>query len=889
MKFHFTLIALLIASGACAQVFLGNKTGEPLTFREMQLQFDEWKKNKDLKSEKHWKYFKRWEMDMQMHANGKGERGNPAEYIDAITKAAKEKEAAASSKFATASWYPVGPNWIPANQTGYMENGIGRINCISFHPTDANTYYVGVAQGGVWKTVNNGQTWAPITDNLPITRISDIAIDASDPNNTMYISVCDFEYVGVGLYLDGRKRNSHYGLGVYKTTDGGATWQPTGLTFQLTDGDASLIRRVLVHPTNSSQLVACGVSGMYISSDAGATWTKNLDSLFWDMVQDPVNPNVLYAASGWVMNANDGHAAIYKSTDFGATWTMLSTGIPMQGAVQRIKLAIAPSDNNYIYALAVDTQRGLYGFYKSTNAGSSWQYINPGVNILEGGQGNNSGGQGTYDLGFMVSASNRDLLYAGGVNLWGSSDGAQTWQPASHWTLYYGPTIHADIHFIERHPITNEIYVCNDGGISRTSNVVLHSWTSAQNGIDWPTQWTNISNGMAVTSFYRLSSSKNATGRLMAGSQDNASFYYDNGTWSTIFGGDGMDNYLPPYDDDAVLGSSQYGWFYLSYDDGISDIGIDPNVNWENGEWTTPVVANDNNPYTMYVGYENVVKSIDGGVTWTALASFPNPTTNEVSALAVAKSNGNVIYAAKRVRHEFGLPGSVYRTTNGGSSWTDITSNLPDSLFYTSIEVSETDANTAYITMAGFDAALKVFKTSDGGSTWQNISYNLPNLPVNCIKYIPGSGGMLIAATDIGVYTLQPSSTAWTNQSTGLPNVIVSDIEFNAAINKIYISTFGRGIWATDLDVFVGIKETGTATLDAGLFPSLNNGSFTIKVGGISEELSLEVIDIKGSVVHSSTIAGAGTYSYNLDLPAGMYFAKMRGKAISAVKKFVVE
>ena len=889
MKLHITLIALLIAAGASAQKFIKNETGKPLTFREMQWQFNEWKKNTDLKTEKHWKHYKRWEMDMQMHTNAKGERGDAAAYIDAVVKAAQEKEASSSAKFATGSWYPVGPNLVPSNQTGYMENGIGRINCMTFHPTDANTYFVGVAQGGVWKTVNNGQTWAPLTDNLPITRISDIAIDASDPN-TMYVSVCDFEYIGVGLYLDGRKRNSHYGLGVYKTTDGGTSWQPTGLTFQLTDGDASLIRRVLVNPTNSSQLVACGASGMYISSDAGASWTKNLDSLFWDMVQDPVNPNILYAATGWVMNANDGHAAIYKSTDFGATWTMLNTGIPLQGAVQRIKLAIAPSDNNYIYALTVDTQRGLYGFYKSTNAGSTWQYINPPLNILESGQGNNSGGQGTYDLGFMVNTTNRNLLYAGGVNMWGSADGAQTWQPISHWTLNYGPTLHGDIHFIERHPITNETYVCSDGGIYRTANVVLHSWSSAQSGIDWPTQWTNLSNGMAVTSFYRLSSSRNTTGRLMAGSQDNASFYYDNGYWSTIFGGDGMDNYLGPADDNSVLGSSQYGWFYLSNDDGNSNLGIDPNVNFENGEWTTPVVADYNLPGRLYVGFGNMVRSNDGGFSWTSLGTFPNSTTsNEVSAIAVANSNSNVLYAAKRVRHEYGIPGSVYRSSNGGTTWTDITSTLPDSLYFTSIEASETDANTAYITMAGFEAGLKVFKTTDGGNTWQNISYNLPNLPVNCIKYVPNSGGLLVAATDIGIYTIQSNSTTWTSQSTGLPNVIVSDIEFNVPLNKIYVSTFGRGIWATDLDMFVGIRNTPPAVLEAELYPSVNNGSFTINVSNTNEELRLEVIDIKGSIVNTLTIPGQGSYKFVMDLPAGMYFARMSGSSISGVKKFVVE
>src|SRR5690606_5117316 len=178
----------------------------------------------------------------------------------------------------------------------------------------------------------------------------------------------------------------------------GSTWFPTGLTFQLTNGDASLIKKVLVNPTNSNELVACGVSGMYKSLNGGTSWTKQLDSLFWDMVQDPVNPNVLYAASGWVKNANEGHAGIYKTTDFGNIWSLLNTGIPMQGVVQRIKLAIAPSNSNFIYALACDINDGCYGIYQSTNAGSNWIYKAAQLNILEHGLGNDPGGQGTYDL-----------------------------------------------------------------------------------------------------------------------------------------------------------------------------------------------------------------------------------------------------------------------------------------------------------------------------------------------------------------------------------------------------------------------------------------------------------------------------------------------------------
>lgn len=891
MKKFLLVFVLLIVAQLNAQKFITPPANRPITFKEMQRQFNDWSKTTDLSKTKGWKYFKRWEMEMLMHTNAQGEIGDPTEYINAAIDVADQKAAASSQRMASSAWYPVGPNTIPNNLTGYMENGIGRINCMTFHPTNANTYYVGVAQGGLWKTTNNGASWTPLTDNLPITRISDIVIDPADPDSTMYISVCDFEYIGFGLYLNGRKRNTHYGLGIYKTTDAGQTWNATGLSFQQTQGDASLIRKIIIDPTNSNNLLACGVSGMYRSTNAGVTWTTVDTGLFWDMVIDPVSPNIIYAATGWVLNSNDGSAGIMKSADFGLTWTTLPTGIPATGLVQRVKLAIAASDPNYIYALTVDTQSGLYGIYKTTNAGTSWTFINPALNILEAGTGTNSGGQGTYDLGFMVSPTNRDELYAGGVNLWGSSNGGVTFNPASHWTLSYGATLHGDIHFIVAHPVTGNIFVCSDGGVYYTTAYLTQTWNQANNGNPWPTQWTNVSNGMQITSFYRISSSRNAAGRLCAGAQDNATFYFENNAWSTIFGGDGMDNYLDPLDNDLVFGSSQYGNFYYSPDDGNSAGNLDANVNFEAGEWTSPIVADYNQYGTIYCGFENVTATSDNGTNWSAISNFPFlGNSQEVNAIAVANSNSNVIYAAKRVHYEYGLPSLLYKTINGGGSWTDITAGLPDSLYFTSVEVSETDPLTAYVTMAGFSAPDKVYRTTNGGTTWTNISYNLPNIPVNCVKYVPSANAVMIA-TDLGIYLFDGLTNTWVLRSTGLPNVICSDIDFNVALNKIYVCTFGRGIWATDLDVFTNLNAPAEINSGISLFPSPNNGTFSIALDNAAaqdEKLDLQIIDINGRIVQAVVLTGQVRYELHYDLAPGMYYARVRGEKTVGVKSFVV-
>lgn len=885
MRVFLSLVLCIAAFSLNAQSFIKNPSNRALTFKEIQEQFTDFKRTHDLKKEKGWKSYKRWEYEMQFHTNAHGEPDGFSDYINAAVEVAESKQYQERSSTMPSVWTPFGPNVLPNNLTGYMENGIGRINCIAFHPTDPNTYFVGVAQGGVWKTTNNGTTWTPLTDNLPITRISDISINPTNPNE-MYISVCDFEYIGFGLFLNGRKRHTHFGLGVYKTTDGGLTWVPTGLTFQLTNGDASLIRRVVIHPTNTNSLVACGSDGLWTSNNGGTTWTKKLDSLCWDLQTDPVNPNTLYMATGWVMSANQGNAAVYKSTNFGQTWTMLNTSIPSTGVVQRVKLAVAPNNSNIIYAMCVDVNFGLHGIYKSINAGVNWTFIPPNLNVLEAGQGNNPGGQGTYDLGFIVDPTNSNKLYVGGVNLWGSTDGGVNFNPISHWTLQYGATIHGDIHEIKVQPTSGQFFVCGDGGVCRTSNMVISNWATSA----WPTVWVNLNSGMQVTSFYRLSSSKGLVERVVAGAQDNATFYYKGGSWSTIFGGDGMDNYLDPLAPSDIHGSSQYGYFYYSNDDGNTSFGMNSNPNTEASEWVTPIAADYNHPGVLYIGNENVVQSTDGGGTWNPLATIftntNNSTSTEISALAVSPSNSLVVYAARRVRYEVPLPGMVFKTTNGGLSFTNITSNLPDSLYYTGVEVDETNPSIAYVCLAGFSSGRKVYMTTNGGTSWTNISYNLPNIPVNCIKQIPATKTMIVA-TDLGIYTLAFGATTWVNVSTGLPNVIISDIEFNVPLNKVYVSTFGRGIWQTSYNVLTDLSKPKKVTFNFKLFPSVNDGKFTLEFDN-SIERKLEVIDVMGRIVYTGTVK-QDQWQMDLNLQSGAYYVRVVSQDEKlSVKKFIV-
>jgi photosystem II stability/assembly factor-like uncharacterized protein len=264
-------------------------------------------------------------------------------------------------------WLPYGPFGPADIENPNFITGAGRINSVTFHPTDTNIMYVGVGRGGVWKTTDQGQSWIPITDHLPTLRVSDVAIDPNQPE-TIYVSLGDYAYLGVALDWDDRKRNILYGMGVYKSTDGGSTWAPTGLSYSDPNFDGATFRRVFVKGGDSNELLAAGTTGMWKSYDGGTSWSKVYNDLIWD-IERFATSNTLYATTGQIYN--NGQGLILKSSDFGSSWSPLTTGMN-PNLLQRIEVMVAPSDSNYVYAVACDINNDYYGLYRSTNAGLTW-------------------------------------------------------------------------------------------------------------------------------------------------------------------------------------------------------------------------------------------------------------------------------------------------------------------------------------------------------------------------------------------------------------------------------------------------------------------------------------------------------------------------------------
>ena len=896
MKRAFLLLFLL-PTIAFSQVFKSNDSKKSSSFTKLLSEFDEYKHSHDLSKTRGWKWYKRWESHYEQRTPLSGKLADPNIFFTEAKKIQAQKNFA--SKNSNANWMPYGPSELPPSVDQITSHGMGRINCIAFHPTDSATIFVGVAQGGVWKSTNSGASWTPLTDQLPIIRISDIAIDPTNPN-TMYISVGDYGYLGISLQSDGRKRHTHYGIGVYKTIDGGNTWTETGLSLSLNTLDESLIRRVMVNPANPQELVAVGISGIYKSYNAGTTWTKKNSSIIWDFEANPKNANTLYASTGYIASLNEGSAGILKSTNFGETWTALTTNIPAQQA-QRVEMAISATDTNYIYAITCGLDRGFEGFYRSTNAGTTWtkRYSNTsGVNLLGWDNSSGGGGQGTYDLAIVVDGNNKNKVYVGGINMWGTTDGGATWDGMSYWLPYYGQYLHADQHQFKYNPLNNAYYVSNDGGLYRTDSAIIGSWTSANNdpNYSWPTRWKFIGSGMQISSFYRLSIRKRF-GDIIAGAQDNSTFYKNSGKWVNMIGGDGMDCALHPTDTDILYGSSQYGNIVQSLDGGFSFNYLNI-ANGEDGEWTTPIKLDPDAPEVIYAGYENMHVSMDQGMTFDPISAFPTMSTGAgavISAFDFSVGHTDFIYVAKRIVHQQNEPMKFYVTTNGGASWSNRTAGLPDSLYCTAITVDNVNPQTAWACFSGFAYGVKVFKTTDAGATWTNVSMNLPNIPVNAIIHQHGStANVVYIGTDAGVYYTYDGLNKWELYSNLLPNVIVSDLEIHADSNKLFAATFGRGIWATDLvDVNVGISQNPIQHIDLNLFPNKNKGEFT--VSGTSIEVSsvnISIINILGKEIykeHLNIEQGKLYKNYQLQLLPGEYFYRIQSGKYSVVKKFIVE
>ncbi|MBD3402177.1 hypothetical protein GF420_04725 [candidate division GN15 bacterium] len=693
----------------------------------------------------------------------------------------------------TPAWQQAGPTNIP-----------GRITSIDVHPSDLATVYAGSAAGGVFKSTDSGVTWTAIFDEVGSPAIGAIAIDPTDP---------DIIYVGTGEANQGA--DNYPGTGMYKSTDAGATWTSIGLT------NSYHIARIVIDPTNPNRIfVAAGgrhfgdgntERGVYRSDNGGSTWVRKLYiSEFTsciDLVYDHTTNVVLAAMWDKVRYLNQPtilggpNTGVYRSTDGGENWSIAGGGLPsISDTLGRIGLTLAPT-SGVGYAMFSNRGGEFVSMWRTDNSGAAWTRVNDADLIAA--PLNASWNGGWYFGQVRVAPSDPDIVFAMGLDVWKSDDGGASW-------FYSSGNIHVDQHAMWIDPADPDIiYNGSDGGVSYTTD----------GGQTWTTRLNQPS-----TQFYAITIDPSNPERLYGGTQDNGTMRTMTGNiddWERILGGDGFYCIVDPTDSDIIYGEAQNGYLYKSVDGGfnwtwgLSDI----NYNDYRHNWNTPIAMDPNDNQVLYYGANVLLRSTDATATWDEisgdLTNGPHPRSSfgTITTIAVAPSNSSVVYVGTD-------DGNVWVSQNVGSGnvWTRLDAGLPDR-WVTRVNVDPTHEHIAYVTFSGFwdgEPQPHIFRTTDFGTTWTDIGAGLPDAPINDVIPDPEDSLRLWIGTDYGVYVTENLGATWAPLGTGLPIIPVHDLAFHPPTRKLVAGTHGRSMFSIDLMTFCCAGQTGNVDGDPG-------------------------------------------------------------------------
>jgi hypothetical protein len=746
-----------------------NKAAEELTLKDYQQAFNTYweslnidrerlRENKQLESG--WEKFKRWEYYMEGVVDDGGHFPKQTG-MQVVREHKKTNSEVYANTPKTANWSSLGP----FNSTGGYA-GIGRLNCIAFHPTDPDIWWVGAASGGLWATTNNGASWECMTDDNGVLAVSDIIIPTDyETSNTIYIATGD------------RDAGDNSSIGVLKSIDNGATWNETGITYTINQGRR--VNRLLLDPNDNNTIIAATNVGVFKTTDGGSTWNTQLSAIsFIDMEFKPGDYNTLYGSSG---------SGIWTTANGGANWDQA-----LYLGLQRIELAVTPANPNIVYAVVSNHSSGLHGIYKSTDSGASFEQTFSGStkNLLGwNAWGQDGGGQGWYDLCIAVSPTDENTLLVGGVNTWRSTNGGTDFGEmcVNHWWGEGGViAVHADKHALT-YRNDGMLFEGNDGGI----------YLSPNDG----TTWTDKTNGMRISQMYRLGCSTTVSNEVITGLQDNGTKLFTENIWRDVYGGDGMECLIDYTNVNIQYGTYVCGEIHRTMNHWTSNTDISPRYD---GAWVAPYIIHPTNPEILYAGYDDLYKTENRGNTWEQITNVN--TSNKIRSISICESDPDVIYMANETR--------MWKTTNGGNNWSNILNISGTSI--TSICVKNDDPQTVWYTRSGYNAS-KVYKSVNGGAQWENISTGLPNIPMYSIVYnkLEGQSEQLYVGSEVGVY-FKNGGLDWVAFNNGLPNVKIGELEIyynmqNPEACRLRAATYGRGLWESPIEM-VTTPVAGTVT-----------------------------------------------------------------------------
>jgi photosystem II stability/assembly factor-like uncharacterized protein len=685
----------------------------------------------------------------------------------------------------------------------------GRIAALAVNPKDRAHYYVAVASGGVWKTTNAGTTWTPVFDDQGSFSVGAITLDPHDPNT-----------VWVGSGENNSQRSVAYGDGVYKSTDGGKSWANVGLK------KSEHIARILVHPKNSDVVYVAaqgplwgpgGDRGLYKTTDGGKTWDRVLniddDTGITDVVMDPRNPDVLVAASYqrrrhvWTLVNGGPGSGVHRTTDGGKTWKKITAGLPGV-ELGRVGLAMSPSDPDTVYA-QVEAAEKNGGIFRSTDNGKSWEKRNP------------FDSQAQYFCTPAVDPVNKDRLYLMHVFNQVSDDGGATLKSLGE------ADKHVDSHCIWIDPADPKFYLCGcDGGVYETHDRGK-TWVFKANLPVTQFYDLGVDQNPKSGPFYHIYGGTQDNYTLGGPVRTRSNNGIVNADWYVVLGGDGFHCKVDPEDSDTIYAEYQYAGIVRFDRKTGNSVPIrpvaapgEPPLRWN---WDSPFIISPHNSKRLYFAANKLFRTDDRGDTWTAVSGdltrqldrdqlkvfgkiqSPDAVSKHVSTSIY----GNCVALAESPKKE-GLiyvgtdDGLIQITDDGGKTWrkVDAVAGVPANTYVSKLVASEHAADTAF---AAFDnhknADFKPYlmKTTDAGKTWASIAGDLPERgTVYCLAEDPTSPNLLFCGTEFGLYFTADGGKKWHRMKNGLPTIQVKDLVVQKHNHDLVVATFGRGFYVID-------------------------------------------------------------------------------------------
>ncbi|HEX5052985.1 MAG TPA: hypothetical protein VFZ65_14520 [Planctomycetota bacterium] len=667
------------------------------------------------------------------------------------------------SSFRPANWQPAGPTDIG-----------GRCTSLVCHPGDPDRLWIGAAGGGVWSSRDAGRTWAPAWRARAPLEIGALAIDPSNPRVL---------YSGTGE-ANG-SADSYAGDGLYRTKNGGVSWQPFALSEK-----TRLPRRIgaiAVDPFDPAHILVGGlgygrvstdrdIGGLYATKNGGRTWQRATfvsANNYWchAIVFDPQHRGVVFAT----VTGPGTRSGIYRSKNGGASWTQLRRGLPPTERIGRTSIALAPSDPRIVWALCADMASEdadrVLGVFRSTDGGTSWRNVAGTHFRLEG--------QMSYGNAIAVHPLDPDHVICGGVDLHVTKDAGATWRTATRWDATRGTAryAHADHHALVFAPsLPDRVHSANDGGLDLSP--------------DGGKTWTNRSNGLEVTMFYDVDVAATDERRYGGGAQDNGTLVTSTGKiddFTELLGGDGGWMVFDPQDAGHVYASFQLGGMYRFRGGSARDVSPPFRPDESRGIWMVYITFDPRDSETVYTGNQRVYRTTNDGVSWKALT--PVLDGSPISAIEVAPADPNCIYVGTE-------NGGFFRSLDRGATWS---ANLADSalpgVMITRIETHPQDAALVFVTV-GNSGNSHVFRSRDAGSIWHDIDGGrLPDAPHQALLIRPDAPSQLWVCTDAGVFVTQNGGRTWRNATGNLPPTMVVDLVYHERSKTLVAATYGRSIW----------------------------------------------------------------------------------------------